>query len=109
MDEHDEAWEAWIPSKAIEELTLKRALQNVEDPIKLANDLLKDALPTAVMRMTHLAIYERNATVAYNASKYVIDRNMGAVTSPTKPESDVPAWQRIFDSIAEVADTTNPK
>jgi hypothetical protein len=98
--EHEE----WVPAVAIEQLTLKRALQDIEDPIKLANELLKEALPVAVMRMTHLALHEQNPVVAMNASKYVIDRIMGAVTSPTKPETEAPAWQKIFDSIAVVAD-----
>lgn len=97
--------EEWVPALAIEELTLKRALQDVEDPAKMAAELLKEALPLAVMSVTHLALYEQNPIVRYNASKYVIDRNMGSVQSPTKPESDAPAWQKIFDTIAEVADT----
>lgn len=99
-----DSFEEWVPARAIEELTLKRALQNVEDPAKLAADLFKEALPVAVMRMTHLALHEQNPVVAFNAAKYVIDRNMGSVQSPTRPETEVPAWQKIFDSIAEVAD-----
>lgn len=99
----DESWAAWCPTKAIEELTLKRALQNVEDPIKMANDLLREALPLAVMGVTHIAIHEQNPLIRFNAQKYVIDRNMGSVQSPTKPESEAPAWQKIFDSIAVVA------
>lgn len=102
-----ESWDEWIPAKAIEELTLKRALQDVEDPVKMANDLLKEALPLAVMGMTHIAIHEPNPQIRFNAQKYVIDRNMGSVQSPTKPESEAPAWQKIFDTIAVVAD--NPK
>ena len=94
----------WVPQKAIEELTLKRALMTIEDPAKLAAELIREALPVAVMRMTHLALHEQNPVVAFNAAKYVIDRNMGSVQSPTKAESEVPAWQKIFDSIAEVAD-----
>lgn len=97
-------WADWVPEKAIEELTLKRALQDVEDPVKMANDLLKDALPLAVMGMTHLAIHEPNPQIRFNAQKYVIDRNMGSVQSPTKPDSEAPAWQKIFDSIAVVSD-----
>lgn len=98
-------WEEWCPEKAIEELTLKRALQDVEDPIKMANDMLKESLPLAVAGMTHLAVHEPNPQIRFNAQKYIIDRNMGAVTSPTKIESETPAWQKIFDSIAMVADT----
>jgi hypothetical protein len=102
-------WKEWVPAEAVEELTLKRALQDVEDPVKMANDLFKESLPLAVMSMTHLAIHENNPQIRFNAAKYVIDRNMGSVQSPTKPESEAPAWQKIFDSIAVVSETTNPK
>lgn len=102
MDEH---LREWVPAVAIEELTLKRALQDVEDPVKLANDIMKDALPLVTMGMTHTAIHEPNALIRTNAQKYVMDRMLGAVGNPTKPESEAPAWQKIFDSIAVVADT----
>lgn len=104
-----DTWKDWIPEQAVEELTLKRALQDVEDPAKMANDLFKEALPLAVMSMTHLAIHEQNPQIRFNAAKYVIDRNMGSVQSPTKPESDAPAWQRIYDSIAVVSENINPQ
>jgi len=97
--------EDWVPARAIEQLTLKRALQDIEDPVKLANDIIKETLPVATMRMAHLALHEQNPAVAYNAAKYLMDRSMGSVQSPTKPESEAPAWQKIFDSIAVVADT----
>lgn len=100
-------WKDWVPDKAIEELTLKRALQTVEDPIKMANELFKEALPLATMGMVHIAVHEPNPQIRFNAQKYVIDRNMGSVQSPTKPESEAPAWQKIFDSIAVVADNND--
>lgn len=97
-------WKEWCPDTAIEELTLKRALQDVEDPVKLANQLIKDALPGAIMRLIHTTMHEPNAQIASSAAKYLCDRSMGSVQSPTKPESEAPAWQKIFDSIAVVAD-----
>lgn len=95
----------WVPERAIEELTLKRALQDIEDPIKLANQIMKECLPLVTMGMTHAAVYEQNPMIRYNSQKYVMDRMLGSVQSPTKPESEAPAWQKIFDSIAVVADT----
>lgn len=100
-----EDFEDWLPARAIEELTVMRALQDVEDPVKMANQIIRETLPVATMRMRHLALHEQNPTVAYNAAKYFMDRAMGAVTSPNKPESEAPAWQKIFDSIAVIADT----
>lgn len=98
-------FEEWVPDAAIEQLTLKRALQDVEDPIKLANDMLKECLPLVTMSVMHTAIHEPNPLIRFNAGKYLMDRSLGSVTSPTKPESEAPAWQKIFDSIAVVADT----
>jgi len=95
----------WVPARAIEELTLKRALQDIEDPVKLATEILKESLPLVTMAMTHAAIYEPNPMIRFNSQKYVMDRMLGSVTSPVKPESEAPAWQKIFDSIAVVADT----
>lgn len=98
-------YQEWVPDVAIEQLTLKRALQDVEDPIKLANDMIKEALPLVTMGMVHTAVHEPNAVTRYNAQKYLMDRSLGSVTSPVKPESEAPAWQKIFDTIAVVADT----
>lgn len=98
-------YEEWVPSVAIEQLTLKRALQDVEDPIKMANDILKESLPLVTMGAVHTAIHEPNPMIRFNAQKYLMDRSLGSVTSPIKPESEAPAWQKIFDSIAVVADT----
>lgn len=101
---NDDAWEAWIPSKAIEELTVRRALANHEDPIKLANQLLRESLPVAVMGMTHLAKFETNPVVRFNAQKYIIERVMGGTNSKALPASDKPAWEKIFDSVAVASD-----
>lgn len=95
-----EEHEAWLPSKAVEELTVRRALADVEDPVKLANQLLRDALPLAVMGMTHMAVHETNAHIRFNAQKYVIDRSMGGTSAKAMPIEDKPAWERIFDNVA---------
>jgi len=89
----------WIPDSAIEELTLRRALQGVEDPVRLAAELLKEALPLATMSMTHLAIHSPNEVVRMSASKYVLDRSMGPVSANTRPADERPAWDKIFDSV----------
>lgn len=97
--------ESWVPALAIEQLTLKRALQDVEDPVRMANDIIKEALPLVTMGMVHTAIHEQNVVTRTIAQKYLMDRSLGSVTAPIKPESEAPAWQKIFDSIAVVADT----
>jgi RIO-like serine/threonine protein kinase len=97
-------WEEWVPSKAVEELTLKRALSDVEDPLKLAADLFRESLPLAVIGLTHTAIYEPNVVVRTAAQKYVIDRSMGTTAAPSKIADDKPAWERIFESVAAEAE-----
>jgi hypothetical protein len=100
-----EEWEAWVPRKAIEELTVRRALADVEDPVRIANQLLKETLPIAVMGMTHMAIHEPNPALRFQAQKYVIDRSMGTTNNPTgRPTDDRPAWEKIFESVAVAAD-----
>lgn len=93
-------WEAWMPSKAIEELTVRRALTSHDDPVKLANQLLRESLPIAVMGMKHLALYETNSVVRFNAQKYIIERVMGGTNAKALPATDKPAWEKIFDSVA---------
>jgi hypothetical protein len=100
----EEEWEAWVPSKAVEELTVRRALQDREDPVKIANDLLKEALPLAVMGMTHTAMHETNPAIRMAAQKYVIDRIMGPAANPKGNGGDKPRWDHIYESVAVVAD-----
>lgn len=100
----EEEWEAWVPKKAVEELIVRRALEKREDPVKIANDLLKEALPLAVMGMTHTALYEQNPAIRFQAQKYVIDRSMGPVANPKGNGGDKPRWENIYESVAVVAD-----
>lgn len=93
-----EDFEEWVPDKAIEALTLKRALQNVEDPAKMAADLFSEALPLATMSMVHLAIHSPTEGVRYNASKYVIERCMGSVSNPSRGVEEKSAWEKIYDN-----------
>lgn len=94
----------WVPDDAIEELTLRRAMQTVEDPAKIAADLFKEALPLSVMSMTHLAIHSPTEAIRFQASKYVIDRSMGPVTATTKPVDERPAWEKLLQTITVEAD-----
>jgi len=94
----------WVPEDAIEKLTLARALQQVEDPAKLAAELFKEALPTAVMSMTHMAIHSPTEAIRFQAAKYVIDRSMGPVTATSKPVDERPAWEKLLETITVEVD-----
>lgn len=88
----------WCPDEAIEKLTVRRALQNIEDPIKLSADLLRESLPLATMSMTHMAIYSEVEAIRLQASKYIMDRTLGDGKALTLPDNK-PAWEKIYDSV----------
>lgn len=88
----------WIPDEAIEALTVRRALQNIEDPIKLSADLLREALPLATMSMTHMAIHSDNEVIRVQAAKYIMDKTLGDSKSLNLPDNK-PAWEKIYDSV----------
>lgn len=88
----------WCPDEAIEALTVRRALQNTEDPLQMAADLLKEALPLATMSMTHLAVYAEKPEIRFAASKFVVDKAFGDGRDLRLPDNK-PAWDKIFDSV----------
>lgn len=88
----------WVPDEAIEALTVRRALQDVEDPIKMAADIIREALPLATMSMTHMAIHSPTESIRLNAAKYVMDRALGDGKDLRLPDNR-PAWDKIFDSV----------
>jgi hypothetical protein len=89
----------WVPDEAVEELTLRRALANVEDPVSLAQDLFKEALPLSVMSLTHMAIHSQTENIRYMAAKLVVERVMGAAMQQGRPVDERPAWEKIFDTV----------
>lgn len=87
----------WVPDEAVEQLTVRRALQKVEDPVRMATDILKEALPIAALSMVHLAINSQIEGIRFNASKYVMDKTFGDGKDLKLPDNR-PAWDKIFDS-----------
>lgn len=97
---------AWVPDEAVEALTVRRALQKFEDPVKMSADIIKEHLPLATMSMVHLAIYSNTEMIRFNASKYIMDRAMD--TRKGGIPDDKPAWEKIFDStVVEVNDASD--
>jgi len=89
----------WLPDKAIEELTLKRALAKIEDSLTLAGDLFKDCAPIAAMSICHMAIHSPTDNVRLAAAKHVVDRAMGTPAPTPKMEREKPIWEELFDSV----------
>lgn len=85
----------WVPEEAIEKLTLKRAIADDEDPVKMASEIIKEHLPLAAMSMAHLAIYSQTEMVRMNAAKYLMDR---AFDPKGKLPDAKPAWDKVFES-----------
>ena len=88
----------WVPDEAIENLTLKRALQDVEDNIRLASDIFKECAPVAAMSMCHMAVHSPSEQVRLTAAKMVIDRAMGT-PSAQKMAVEKPVWEKLFENV----------
>lgn len=88
----------WVPDAAVADLTMRRALQSVEDPIKMSADIIKETLPLATMSMTHLAVYSATEAIRFQASKYIMDKALGEGKDLKLPDSK-PAWDKIYESV----------
>lgn len=86
---------AWVPDEAVEKLTVRRALVQDEDPVKMATEIIKENLPIAAMAMAHLAINSQTEMVRLNAAKYLMDR---AFDPKGKLPDAKPAWDKVFES-----------
>ncbi len=88
----------WVPDLAVENLTVRRALQNMEDPIQLSIDIIRESLPLTTMSMTHLAIHCGVETVRFQAAKYIMDKALGDNKNLTLPDAR-PAWDKIYETV----------
>jgi|SRR5215467_1765720 len=89
----------WIPDVAMEALVVRRALQDVEDPLKMAADIVKETLPIATMSIAHLAIHSPTEQVRLAAAKYLVDRAYGDGGKGVALPEAKPAWERVYDSV----------
>jgi hypothetical protein len=71
----------WVPDEALEALQQERMFSG-EGEEDLANRLLRENLPAAVMSVCNLAIHSNNENTRLRAAQYVIDRNMGRIAAP---------------------------
>jgi len=91
----------WLPDKAIEELTLKRALSKIENSLTLASDIFKDCAPIAAMSICHMAIHSPTEQIRLAAGKHVVDRAMGTPAPTPRIERDKPIWEDLFESVKQ--------
>lgn len=94
----------WLPDEAIADLTVRRALRQVEDPVAMANDLFKENLPMSVMAICHIALHSPVDAIRFQAARYVVDRTMGDKGGPMVDGDNKPAWERIYEGVLVEAD-----
>lgn len=105
MGDQDKAPESgdWDPAKALEMLTMERALDSMESPQILAKRLLEECLPMATMSLCHIAVHGDSEVMRFQASKYVVERTMGpAERLPTVEGRNV--WDEIYDKVTVEAE-----
>lgn len=77
---------AWDADRVIADLAHEQSAFRLTEE-QLAAKLLKEALPLAVASVVHLSQFGETEKMRFDASKYLIDRNLG---TPTK-EGDLAA------------------
>lgn len=94
----------WIPDKAVENMTMEKALHSHETHAQLAKRLLEEALPLVTMAVTHLALHSRKEEIRLAAAKYVMEHSLGAPGKST----DVPTGKHVWDTIHEAVLVDGP-
>lgn len=75
--------DSWDPDQAAASLSMESVVHTSETSEDMAQRLLREALPSAVMSATHLAVHSTNERTRLAAAQYVIDRVLGRVdTNP---------------------------
>jgi len=83
MDENgtSEELEAWNPKRALAALAGERDLAgNEKSMTQIAEGLLEENLPQAVIAIAHMAQHSPNERIRLSAAQYIVDRNLGKIT-----------------------------
>lgn len=95
----------WDPDKALDALTAEKALEGLEPDVhKMAERLLRENLPMAVMSICHLSTYEPNPMIRFNAAKYILERTMGSTDRMSTPTGE-PAWANVYKTVLTEAES----
>jgi hypothetical protein len=90
--------EEWNPTRALELLTMEKALDSKDTPQMVAKRLLEECLPIATMSLCHIAVHGDSEVMRFNASKYVVERTMGPAER-LAPVEGRHAWDEIYDNV----------
>jgi hypothetical protein len=88
--------DAWVTEDDVKALAVERDVFG-EDELLQAERVLKENLPGAVHSVAKLARTAASETVRLNASKYLIDRNLGKITEIQPDEDD--ALKRLYEDV----------
>ncbi len=72
------------------------------DEAKLADKMFKESLPMAVQSTINLARSASSEAIRYQASKYVIERNLGKIAE--KIETEGASWESLIGKTIETPD-----
>lgn len=99
------AW--WVPERALRDLEMEKALHGHESHAQLARRLMSENLPMAVMAIVHMAVQSSDERTRFNASKYIIDMELGTASASGKTPDGEHAWEKVYKSVlVEAEDIT---
>jgi hypothetical protein len=96
-------YQEWDPDKALQNLTMEKSLEGLENNIAVAKRLFEENLPLSVMSICHMAVHSPSEGIRFSAAKYVVDRTMGP-SGGTVSQEGQHAWQAVYDSILTEAE-----
>lgn len=95
----------WIPDEALQGIEMDRTIHADETNIDAAKRILDESLPGAVASVTHLALNSQNEKIRLDASKYIIERNMGTLNNPVSTGKGDP-WTELLNNVLVDKDNT---
>lgn len=96
-DDADDAGRVYVTDEEVAALTEEHRImsESLED---LGKRMLAEALPKAILMIVKLAESGATDTTRLNAAKYLIDRNLGPVSTAANEISKAP-WEKILDDV----------
>jgi hypothetical protein len=79
MSAENEANEGWVPDEALAGLRMERQVRSDESDEEVARRIFLENLPVAALAIVHLAQHSGTERVRLDASKYVVERNLGKI------------------------------
>jgi hypothetical protein len=88
----------WDPDDIAQKLVVPRSGAEEQTPESQATTTFRESLPVAAASICHLALHSANERIRLDASKYVVERNLGRIGENNLPGAKDP----VDDLIKEV-------